>query len=434
MKRFVVLSLILLLTVGCSANRPVYQTEKSSAKATKSIPERNDGGGSLFINQAQVPASNLSDEESATPEPEGSPQTVKTVPEPSVSGKAPKTISLVGLTPAKTQPLSPLHQSIMGTTASKPASDKVSAHSISEYYPLQEGRMMVRENEAGEQSEYLMQYLRKDRASTKAQIKIRQRDAEQIYGVFVSDTELSELYFNSPATYRVNLLGTKEKERFTLLKAPLVKGNTWTSAGVSFEITAVDVPRRLFGEVRNTLQVVYRSSVYQTTLTFAKGLGLVEETTTRSDGTRGTKDQLVEFKPMPPDAYEVFFYLPKDATHLVPIRAKLAFKVNEATKDVLASAYGRAAKDSGLPEVLGEEGTIHYLVRERGAIHVDLSRGFLTLMNREPALENIRIQALVDTLCQYYGVEAVRLTIEDQRYESKNRTISPGDLLKPERP
>lgn len=307
---------------------------------------------------------------------------------------------------------------------------QISAYNLFDYYPLIADRRIDLKSAQAGGSSLLLQYFHEEPGSATAQIRQFSDSAALINVVRITPDQITELYYSKTIPYRHSIMGHTDYEERVILKAPLQKGNKWTSTGLDFEITAVDEQRQINGEVETVLDVLVSTMDEQVLFTYAAGLGLVSNDIIHEDGSRTNIVHYTGLKDGVKDSYDINFHFP-GGDGLVSATRRVEFATNDSTREQLTAAYKAIAAEEDFTEVMGPDAQIQYIYLEDGMVHLDLNQAFVDYINEAPELEEIRLQALVDTLAGYYRVEGVKLTVNDQRYESLNRKIEPEELLKP---
>lgn len=307
---------------------------------------------------------------------------------------------------------------------------ELSAYNLFDYYPLIADRRVDLKGFYGGDSSLILQYFYEEVGSAMAQIRQFNDNSALINVVRISKEQITELYYTQSIPYRHNIMGHTGYEERVILRAPLRKGNKWTSTGLDFEITAVDEERKINGKVETVLDVLVTTEDEKVLFTYAVGLGLVSNDIIQPDGSLTNIVQLSGFSEKVKDSYDITFYFPMD-NGLTSVTRSVDFATNDSTREQLTTTYKAIAAEEGVTEVMGPDAQIQYIYLEEGLVHLDLNQAFVDYINQAPELENQRLEALVNTLAGYYRVDAVKLTINDQRYESLNRKIEPDELLTP---
>lgn len=457
MKKFGSMLTILIVLSGCSAARPVMRTEEKPVKSVTSIVsdaqalERSSTGdpaksrSDATDHAGLIAVSTTADQTGAEP---SKADPIKNAADKTVgssngvegSGAQPTQ----GTTqPAQTNPpmikvpdiTSP--QTAPGDTSNTQSIDpnalapkKVSKYNLFDYYPLIANRQVDLVGPAGDSS-LILQYLYEESGKATAQLKQFNGDTSQLNVISITEDQITELYYSQDINYRENIIGLKNYVQRVILKAPLVLGNQWNSTGLQFEITAVDESRVINKQTRTVLDVTVSTGTEKILFTYAVGVGLVSNDVINPDGSLTNIVQLAQITDAAQDIYSVDFYFPSKAKEVYLITQDVSFNTNDATKDKLTAVYKEIAKKQNYDPVIGEKTQIQFIFSRDNIVHMDLNNAFIDFINATPALENQRLESLVDTICSFYKADGLILTINNQRYESVSRKIETTEVLKP---
>ncbi|MDZ7835143.1 MAG: GerMN domain-containing protein [Alkalibacterium sp.] len=87
------------------------------------------------------------------------------------------------------------------------------------------------------------------------------------------------------------------------------------------------------------------------------------------------------------------------------------------------------APDTETAQVIDDSVTINFMyLREDGVVHIDFSAN-LSEMNAGAGVEALILQGIVNTIGDYYGVEEVLLTLDEEPYESGHLSFEEGETL-----
>lgn len=108
------------------------------------------------------------------------------------------------------------------------------------------------------------------------------------------------------------------------------------------------------------------------------------------------------------------WYLRQDGQSLGVERRQIVKDVGQTTVEAVLSAWAQGPEESGLRAALPEDCRILSAEMSGGVCAVDLSAEFLEGLPRSETTAALTIYALVNTLCELDGVEAVQLYVEGE--------------------
>nr|WP_225877723.1 GerMN domain-containing protein [Alkalibacter mobilis] len=122
----------------------------------------------------------------------------------------------------------------------------------------------------------------------------------------------------------------------------------------------------------------------------------------------------------------MFFYPSLDDETYYYQTKPVEFETNDITRKVLEKEY----KNESPSTVLTENTEINWLyLNNDGMVYIDVSGDFVTEMNAGAAYESMILQALANTIGNYYGVERILLTLDGDLYESGHILLQQGEYL-----
>lgn len=440
MHKLAILILLLIFLTGCSAARPVIRSAETAV-----LTAASPGIGSDPLEEAKTGAEGTGQEPSGSTGPVISQAStraartktdIKSASDKNVGspGSRPSTKPSPGSSPQATGGGSdPATSPDSRGPESTEAAPERSVYNLFDYYPLIADRRIDLESPETGRTSLILQYFHEEAGSATAQIRQFNDAAALINVVRISEDQITELYYSQTIPYRHSIMGHTDYEERVILKAPLEKGRRWTSTGLDFEITAVDEERTINGRTHTVLDVMVSTGEEQVLFTYAAGVGLVSNEIIHEDGSRSGIVSFSGLKDGVKDSYDITFYFP-GSDGLVSVTRQVEFATNDSTREQLTAAYKAIAAEEGFTSVMGPDAQIQYIYLEDGLVHLDLNQAFLDHINADPELEEVRLKALVDTIAGYYRARGVRLTVNDQRYESLNRKIEPDELLLPTLP
>jgi hypothetical protein len=270
-------------------------------------------------------------------------------------------------------------------------------------------------NEFAAYTEYV-DYIQGD----KIQIRSNNGGTEIVKVIAKNENEVKVIYEEAEVYYKENFLDKESNASEILIKAPVVVGTTWKNGeNETSTITAVDkMIKTSYGEVKavevTTLSTVNGDQV-QTLNYYSEGLGLVYTMNKPSDYE--ISSSLKEYNTETSRLKVVNFYYPNADEKITLFRKNLEFKTNDIPRNLILDAYKNVPEN--VLGVLTKNTIVNYLyLNKDGMVYVDLSKDFITEMNLGSGYEMLVLQALTNTLGDYYGASKVILTIAGETYES----------------
>lgn len=242
----------------------------------------------------------------------------------------------------------------------------------------------------------------------------------------IRDGALRVLYRRGEAYYREDYLrnpalmayeGTVESE--VLLMEPLEVGTAWTgSRGESRSITAVDKEVQVPAGTFRALEVTTRYADGSLDRAYyARGTGLVLQVFEGGGSSVTASLSRVE-RGVPRTIRTAFWYPDLEGDRLVRRSLEVPFHTDEVSRQVLEKAY-REGWTEGTGKVFPPGAKVNFLYLDgEGAVHLDLSRAFLTEMNAGALYESRILQSLANTFGGFYGASRVWLTLDGAPYVS----------------
>ncbi|KNZ41220.1 GerMN domain-containing protein [Acetobacterium bakii] len=308
-------------------------------------------------------------------------------------------------------------------------SDSAESLKIEDYFPITENRHMVYEGQGNEFAAYDMFI---DYATdTKVQQRVNNGGTIVVSVLEVKDGQLIKILLKPETYYRENML-EKGDQNEVLLREPLVNGTTWTSedskvrtiTNISADVTTP------YGDYK-ALEVTTTSPNNGTEKFleyYVKDLGLVKSIF--KSGEHASDEIASSLKEITEDAVmkqSIAFYYPNINDDKIYYQVKdVDFKTNDITRNKLEAAY---KKDAPWPVLTPNTKINSLYLNEDGMVYIDLSRDFVTEMNAGADYEAMMLQSIVNTFGNYYGVERVLLTIDNQPYSSGHIVLEQGEYL-----
>lgn len=298
---------------------------------------------------------------------------------------------------------------------------------VEDYFPIRENTRSVF---AGQGNEFAAFDVFIDYATpTRVQQRISNGGTVIVEVIEIVDGQLVKTLSQPETYYRENLLEKGNQEEILLME-PLKVGTTWVrpdnrTSSITNLAAAVTTP---YGNLQ-ALEVTTtgdQSNQKQRDY-YVKDLGLVKSVYEVGENGEEISSSLAAIEDGVAMTQAVSFFYPNlnDGKIVYQIKA-LDFYTNDITRDRLATAYQTAAPVT----VFSPNTRINSLyLNQDGMVYLDLSSDFLTEMNAGAELEAMMLQSIANTFGNYYGVERVLLTIDNQLYESGHLALKQGEYL-----
>lgn len=462
-KKFIVFLSGLFVVTGCASTRPVFRPEQTGFQETRATEiigadqskANSDGEGpeqNALKDSSLTTGKQNSDSKETSESKAIEPGSATVAPGEATSGN--------GTSADLTSPQDPLAgesqtqsgtDGMAGSSSSESsaasagaAGARKSVHSLNAYLALKANRVLNYKVD-GKVLKYFPQFLTVKGDYVRAQLganvinKFNEDKAILEYkdDVFVleANSEFAGIEgINEPVSRRENYLSIPLENQKVILKAPLEVGHTWESQGSTFKILAVDEPMEVDSKMVDSLIVEEKSENGVLKQTYAVGFGLVSSKIVQGQGREMVLDSVKENSSESVES--TFLFLEKDPNGLPvlkEVKRTLQFSSNRSPKDLINEVYFPLSRELGKEPILTEEAKINYIYVEKNSrgnvAHIDLNSAFVNSMEgKNRKVEQAVIQALVNTVCQFYNISSAKISIEDQRYESKNFTMQ-GDSI-----
>jgi len=291
------------------------------------------------------------------------------------------------------------------------------AGSVSDYYPFKEN---VRYVYAGEGMEYASSNLYVDFIKdSKIQYRVVNGGTTSGQVFEIKNDELRMLDSVEEFYYRDDLTAEQGQMVDILLKEPLAKGNSWLSAsGKKRYIAGIDIEVEVpYGRFK-TIEVVTENGDSKVYDYYAKGVGVVKRIFNFKNNKVTVSLEKI-LKDVKVDQTVKFYYPEYNKDLIVYKKIKLSLKTNEQVKDYFQK-YFKEKPAADASTVISKKTKINklYLNREENKVYVDFSKELIKNMNLGSGPETMMLQAITNTLGDYYNVDKVHITVEGKNYES----------------
>lgn len=255
-------------------------------------------------------------------------------------------------------------------------------------------------------------------------VRVYEYSEDEIREVFVRP----ETYFRQNFIEQLDDLESDQPEEI-ILQAPLEVGHSWESpSGSVSEITSldtlIDIPMGSF----EAIEVTRTHEDSTTRLYYVQELGLIKSNFINPDDTLVTSE--MESVEEQPETHMLQVYYPDEqALGLDTSEMELTFQTNDSTRHAIQEALQDIPDYAG-DGLIASNVTINTLYwNQDGRAYIDFSKELIDEMNAGAGVEGLILQAIVNTIGDYYGVSEVYLTVEQEPYESGHILMEEGQFM-----
>ncbi|MGO2602779.1 MAG: GerMN domain-containing protein [Alkalibacterium gilvum] len=249
-----------------------------------------------------------------------------------------------------------------------------------------------------------------------------------------SDDEIKESFVRAGTYFREDFVDTgleSEQGNFQIiLQKPLELGHSWESPdGSTSEITDVSVNKDLpFGSIEAIEVTRQYENNSETIDYYGKDIGLIEQIFKSDDDTITVTSTLSTQAADTPEAFPITVYSIDDqALGLDKSTVTMELETNEPARLAMAEILKGQTPDTEESQILKESTEINFMyLRQDGVVHVDFSTN-LSAMNAGSGIEAMTLQGIVNTIGDYYHVDEVLLTLDNEPYESGHILLNEGE-------
>ena len=249
-----------------------------------------------------------------------------------------------------------------------------------------------------------------------------------------SDDEIKESFVRAGTYFREDFADTgleSEQGNFQIiLQKPLELGHSWESPdGSTSEITDVSVNKDLpFGSIEAIEVTRQYENNSETIDYYGKDIGLIEQIFKSDDDTITVTSTLSTQSADTPEAFPITVYSIDDqALGLDKSTVTMELETNEPARLAMAEILKGQTPDTEESQILKESTEINFMyLRQDGVVHVDFSTD-LSAMNAGSGIEAMTLQGIVNTIGDYYHVDEVLLTLDNEPYESGHILLNEGE-------
>ncbi|WP_392486253.1 GerMN domain-containing protein [Haloimpatiens sp. FM7315] len=319
---------------------------------------------------------------------------------------------------------------------------EIKKFSVKDYFPFISNSNMVYEGKGSEYAskEVYVDYINGNR------IQLREETSGTVIGkvLEVKDGELRVVFTKPEFYYRDNLMdaidsGKIEPSMFmndVILKEPIKVGNKWSNyQGKTREITAIDKEVQIPIGKYKAVEVTTFDGDYKTRDYYVAELGHIKSEYDSKDMKVTTiLSKIIHDKPVSQD---VKFYYPKyyeesNTEGLVYKEEKTDFRTNMELKDIFEKNFKKKfEEDKNIMNVMSDNTSVNYIYLndEEKKACIDFSIEFVKEMNAGTTKESLVLQAVTNSVGNYYGVNKVYISIDGRPYESGHIILTEKDYF-----
>ncbi|MDD3415728.1 MAG: GerMN domain-containing protein [Lachnospiraceae bacterium] len=310
---------------------------------------------------------------------------------------------------------------------------------LDDYFPFKKDTISIFEGEGNEYAGFQMVIDFIDEGKNRMQTRTNNGGTEEVRVIEKQNGEVRVILSRPECYYRDNLMDQEgeQGEKEILLKEPLEVGTEWTLpdgrrrfiSGVNVEVST---PMGIYQTIQVNTQVDGESE-YTIKEYYAKEIGLVKRVY-ESEGMVVTSS-IKEIKENTAYSQMIDLYYVDIDEKVNTETVTLTFHTNDITREVIQDAVIKTVeeKKDTLPIMSINTKIYSMYLGDDGIAYIDLSKEFITDMNVGSGYESAILQAIVNTVGRYYGVQEVFLTVEQKPYESGHLLFKKGQTMKCEK-
>ena len=265
--------------------------------------------------------------------------------------------------------------------------------------------------------------------NNRMQFRLVSSDANTGCVVENKDGELRIITSRNSFYYHDDLTSIQNVNPEIMLKEPLVKGTSWTLPNgkkryISNDNTEITTASGKY----IALEVTTETDKGKILNYYASNIGLVKTIGDSKDKNNTSLESIVT------DAINtetVKFYYPNPSKgSLMFSKRQLHFSTDDFPKTYFEKHF-KESPSSTLSPVLSQNTKINklYLNINENKVYVDFSKEFVIDMNSRPKEEAKVLKCITDTLCNYFNVDKLSLTVEGNPYESIHIIMKPSEPM-----
>lgn len=302
--------------------------------------------------------------------------------------------------------------------------------SIKDYFPLQADTEYIYSGEGNEFAAYNRYIDFIDLTANRIQTRTNNGGSETVRVIEAKDGKVAVVYLQNECYYRANFMDkTNQKEEEILLLEPLVEGTKWTLPdGRMRFISSTKVPVETTYGSFEALEITTNETDGTTRDYYAVGVGLVKSVY-EADQMR-ISSNLDQVNTNRAFTQNIAVFYPDADEKIYTEQVTLSFKTGDDIVSAIENAIKKeTTKDTYLPLLSADTRINSLYLDEDNIVHVDFSKEFVTGMNAGAGYELLILQSVANTLCNYYGVTKVSITLEGKPYESGHVMLREGEIM-----
>ncbi|QOX62184.1 GerMN domain-containing protein [Anoxybacterium hadale] len=312
-------------------------------------------------------------------------------------------------------------------TAVKLVLKKDAERNISDYFPMEKDIRYVYEGMGNEYASFET-YTDYTEAGRMQQMvsnggTVSVRVYEQKDGKLVRTFSKGEIY------YREDMTDQSDGSEEVLLMEPLKEGTAWNlKDGRQRTITKVSADVKTPLGTYKAIEVLTEGGEGTSIDYYVKHIGLVK--TLYQTGGLEVSSSLKAIEQNVSREQQIKFYYPElQSGKIFFVNKKVSFRTNDVTAKNLEDKYKEAVNET-FGAVLTTDAAIKTLkLDEEGKVHVDMNEAFLKEMNAGAGYEELILKCIANTFGQYFGSNAVIITIDGEPFQSGHIKMKEGESI-----
>lgn len=302
----------------------------------------------------------------------------------------------------------------------------VSKLTISDIFPFKENVELKYISNTNLNTDFYVDYIK----DNKMQFRVVTNDSSTGYVVENQNGELKITGSKEDFFYHDDITSFKDANSEILLKEPLIKGTNWKlSNGFKRYISNDNVQIATSSGKYITIEVTTDTKDGKILDYYAPNIGLVKRITADKNNKR--IDSLESIIQNAAFSQAVNMYYPSSENDSILFyNTKIPFKTNDNIKTYFEK-YFKSPPSDKLARVFTPNVKINklYLDTNEKKVYVDLSKEFEDEMNLGTSGEELVLKCITNTLCDYYNVDKLILTVDEMPYKSGHIIMNPNEAL-----
>ncbi|MPW25891.1 hypothetical protein GC105_08820 [Alkalibaculum sp. M08DMB] len=303
---------------------------------------------------------------------------------------------------------------------------------IEDYISFESDQNYIYVGEGNEYASYTVFTDYIDNNTNRIQTRINNGGTESIDVIEIKEGKLSVLLSKKESYYRDNLLNVVDSDDVDheiLLMEPLEKGTQWTLSENRIRyISQINVEIQTSLDNYKAIEVTTEGPHSVIKDYYAPRVGLVK-TVFSSEGLEVTST-LSEIKIDAPFTKELDVFYPHEDGKIYKEHNSLNFYTNDISRIKIQELLRKEAPKESYINLISANTQINTLYLGQDDIaYIDLSKEFIDDMNLGASYESMVLQSITNTIGNYYGVQRVYLTVENNPYESGHILLRQGETI-----